>query len=301
MRERRWLPYAVMLVGVSAVSWSAILIREAEAPALIIASYRLALASIPVGALAAIQHRRAPEPVTSSTMWPMLLSAAFLAAHFGFWVSSLQHTSVVTSVVLVATQPLYVALASPLLLREKVEPYVWVALLIATIGAATMVAEDVGEGLGTLAGDAYAILGGMFAAGYLMVGRRVRPEVSWLRYIGIVYPATAALLLIATLIAGDALTGYSMKTYLMIALLALGPQLIGHSAINYSLAYLSAVIVAMMILLEPLGTTALAVVILDERPTAFELLGGALVVVGVYLAIRPRPEERLSDAITAAD
>ena len=231
----------------------------------------------------------------------MLLSAAFLAAHFGFWISSLQHTSVVTSVVLVATQPLYVALASPLLLRERVEPYVWAALLIAAIGAATMVAEDVGEGLGTLAGDAYAILGGMFAAAYLMVGRRVRPEVSWLRYIGIVYPATAVLLLAATLIAGDALTGYSMKTYLMIALLALGPQLIGHSAINYSLAYLSAVVVAMMILLEPLGTTALAAVILDERPTTFELLGGALVVVGVYLAIRPRPEERLPVEIAAAD
>ena len=111
MRERRWLPYAVMLVGVSAISWSAILIREAEAPALIIASYRLVLASLPVGSLAAIQHPRAPEPVTPSTTWLMLLSAAFLAAHFGFWVTSLQHTSVVTSVVLVATQPLYVALA----------------------------------------------------------------------------------------------------------------------------------------------------------------------------------------------
>ena len=301
MQERRWLPYAVMLVGVSAVSWSAILIREAQAPALIIASYRLVLASIPVGVMAAIQHRRAPEPVTSSTMWPMLLSAAFLAAHFGFWISSLQHTSVVTSVVLVATQPLYVALASPLLLRERVERYVWLALLVAAIGAATMVAEDVGEGLGTLAGDAYAVLGGMFAAAYLIVGRRVRPEVSWSRYIGVVYPATALLLLIAMLIAGDALTGYSMKTYLMIALLALGPQLIGHSAINYSLAYLSAVTVAMLILLEPLGTTALAAVILDERPTTFELLGGAMVVVGVYLAIRPRPEERLPVEIAAAD
>ena len=80
MRERRWLPYAVMLVGVSAVSWSAILIREAQAPALIIASYRLVLASIPVGVMAAIQHRRPPEPVTSPTMWPRLPSAPFLAA-----------------------------------------------------------------------------------------------------------------------------------------------------------------------------------------------------------------------------
>ncbi len=301
MQERSWAPFGVLLVGVSAVSFSAILIREAEAPALVIAAYRLVLASIPVGALAAWQHRRAPEAMSAATMWPMLLSAAFLAAHFAFWVTSLQHTSVVTSVVLVTTQPLYVAIASPLLLREKVERYVWVALLVATLGALTMAAEDIGDGWGTLAGDAYAALGGMFAAAYLMVGRRVRPDVSWLRYIGIVYPATAVFLFVAMLIAGDALTGYSLKTYVMIALLALGPQLIGHSAINYSLAFISAVVVAMMILLEPIGTTLLAAVILDERPTLFELLGGTLVIVGVFLAIRPQPEQRLAAEIAAAD
>ncbi len=301
MAERPWLPYTVLLIGVAAVSWSAILIREATAPFLIIACYRLALASVPVGAMALIQSRRSPEPFVAKTLLLMLLSGALLAAHFAFWISSIQHTSIVTSVVLVATQPLYVAIASPLLLREKVEPYVWVALLIATLGALTMVAEDLGDGFGTLAGDFYATLAGAFAAAYLMIGRSVRPTTSWTRYIGVVYTVSALCLFAALLIAGDDLTGYSTKTYVMIGLLALGPQLIGHSSINFSLAYLSAVVVAMAILLEPIGTTVLAAAILDERPTIAEMAGGVLVMIGVYLAIRPLREEHLDIEITSAD
>ena len=301
MAERPWLPYTVLLIGVGAVSWSAILIREATAPFLVIACYRMVLASLPVGALALVQHRRSPEPFVGKTLALMVLSGALLAAHFAFWVSSLQHTSVVTSVVLVATQPLWVAIASPLLLREKVERYIWFALLIATAGILLMTAEDISEGLGTLKGDLYAMLGGMFAAAYLMIGRSVRPTTSFTRYIGVVYSVSAICLFAALLISGDDLTGYSTKTYVMIGLLALGPQLIGHSSINWSLAYLSAVVVAMAILLEPVGTTALAVLILDEQPTIAEMVGGVLVLIGVYFAIRPRKEERLEAEVASAD
>lgn len=301
MTQRAWAPYAALGVGVVAVSWSAILIREAQAPALVIACYRMVLAGLPVGALALVQQQRAPEPTSRAAVAPLLLSAAFLAAHFGFWVTSVQRTSVVTAVVLVAAQPLYVALASPLLLGEKVERRVWLALLITTAGAVTMAAEDLGEGLGTVAGDLYAVLGGVFAAGYITVGRRVRPSVSWQRYVGTVYPTTAALLLAATLITGDALLGYSTKTWVMIGMLALGPQLIGHNAINWSLAYLPAVLVAIAILGEPVGATAWAAIILDEPPSAAEVAGGLLVLAGVYLALRPGAEEPMATEVSAAD
>jgi drug/metabolite transporter (DMT)-like permease len=288
------LAYAVLGAGVLAVSWAAILVRAADAPALIIASYRLGLAALPVGTLALWQQRRAPEAITRATIWPLLLSAAFLAAHFAFWITSLQHTSVVTAVVLMAAQPLFVAIASPLLLHEPIDRRVWLALAIASSGTAVMAAEDFGEGLGTLAGDLYALLGGMFAACYLIVGRWARPSTSWVRYVGVVYPVTALLLFATTLIAREPLTGYSTKTYVMIALMALGPQLIGHSSINWALGYLPAVIVALAILVEPVGATALAAIILDEYPSAPEIAGGLLVLVGVYVGLRPQRGETLT-------
>ena len=296
MKTAGWQPYVVLGIGVSAVAWAAILVREADAPALIIAAYRLGLAAIPMGALAVIQHRRAPEPISTGTVAPLVLSAAFLAAHFGFWIASLQRTSVVTAVVLMATQPLIVGIAAPLLLGEAVDRRVWLALAVALAGTAAMAIEDAGEALGTVVGDLYAVLGGIFAAGYLMVGRYARPGTSWLRYVGTVYPIAAVFLLASVLVAGDSFTGYSTKTLLMIGLLALGPQLIGHSAINWSLAYLPVMIVAMAILVEPVGSTFLATVILNERPSGVELAGGALVLAGVYLALRP---ERQAETVVA--
>ncbi len=301
MTERRWPPYAVLGVGVLAVSWSAILIREAAAPVLIIACYRMALAGLPMGALALIQQRRAPEPLSAASSAPLVLSGALLAAHFGFWIASVQRTSVVTAVVLVAAQPLYVALASPFLLGERVDRRVWLGLLVATAGALTMVGEDLGDGLGTVAGDIYATLGGLFAAGYLIIGRRLRPTVSWPRYVGTVYPITALLLLGAVLVAGESFTGYSTKTYVMIALLALGPQLIGHNAINWSLAYLPAVLVGIAILGEPVGATAWAALVLDELPSTLEIVGGLLVLVSVYLALRPQAGEVVPADAPAVD
>jgi drug/metabolite transporter (DMT)-like permease len=294
MNDRRLLAYAVLGIGVLAVSWAAVLVREADAPALVIASYRLGLAALPVGALAVWQQRRVPEAITRATVWPLLLSAAFLAAHFAFWITSLQHTSVVTAVVLMAVQPLFVAIASPLLLHEPVDRRVWLALAIASIGTAVMAAEDFGEGLGTLAGDLFALLGGVFAACYIIVGRWARPSTSWVRYVGVVYPVTALLLFATTLIAQEPLTGYSTKTYVMIALMALGPQLIGHGSINWALGYLPAVIVALAILVEPVGATALAAIILDETPTGPEIAGALLVLFGVYIGLRPERAETLA-------
>ena len=301
MNGHRALPGAALGVGVVAISWSAILIREADASALVIGSYRMVLASLPVGLLALVQHRRAPEPVSRGTVLPLLLSGLFLAAHFGFWITAVQRTSVVTAVVLVAAQPLYVALAAPLLLGERVDRRLWASFAIAAAGALIMASGDFGEGSETITGDVYAVLGGLCAAGYIIIGRRVRPSTSWIRYVGVVYPVTAVLLLAATLAAGDALTGYSTKTLVMMGMMALGPQLIGHNAINWALAYLPAVVIAIAILAEPVGTTALAALVLDEFPSALQLIGGVVVLTGVYLALRAEQEAPAAAEISAGD
>jgi drug/metabolite transporter (DMT)-like permease len=285
VRCGRRFEYLVLASGVVAVSWAAVLIREADAPALVIAAYRLGLAALPAGALA-LTTGRSRLGERGSWVWPVL-AGAFLALHFGFWIASLQQTSVVTSVVLVTTNPLFVGLASPFLLGERVPAATWAGIVVASLGAATMAAEDFGEGVGTVVGDVYALLGAVFGAAYLMVGRRARPQMSWLRYIGAVYPVAAVLLLASVLVAREPLTGYSAKTFLMFGLLALVPQLIGHSAINWALGYIPAALVAVAILGEPVGATALAALVLDETPSGVEMVGALLVLAGVYIALRP--------------
>ena len=132
MQQGRSQAYPVLAIGVAAVSCAAILIREADAPALVIAAYRLGLAAVPTGALALAAGR---QRVSQQGLWAWpLLAGTFLALHFGFWIASLQQTSVITSVVLVTMNPLFVGIASPFLLRERVPAATWAGIGIAQWG-----------------------------------------------------------------------------------------------------------------------------------------------------------------------
>jgi drug/metabolite transporter (DMT)-like permease len=122
--------------------------------------------------------------------------------------------------------------------------------------------------------------------GYLLAGRRLRQGLSLLPYISLTYSVAAAVTLVLCLFTGQRFTGYSSTTYLMFILLALVPQVIGHSAFNWALGYLSAPFVSVTILGEPVGATILAYLILNEVPTLLNLIGGAMILSGIYLASR---------------
>jgi drug/metabolite transporter (DMT)-like permease len=296
--------FAVLAAGVIAVSSAAVLIREAQAPALVIAAWRLALASLPLLLFAGARRRHGRPQGSllrlSSSSVLTALAGVFLALHFAFWVTSVKETSIATSVFLVTMAPLFVAIASGPLLGEKPEATTWLGLAIAAAGITLMVGDDVGAGGDTLRGDLFALLGALFAGGYFLAGRRLQSRgLGWLEYVTFVY-ATAALLLLALAVAaGEALSGYSTRTYAMFALLALLPQLIGHTALNRSLGVLPAVAVSIAVLGEPVGATLLGALLLGEEPTVLEVAGGALVLAGVYVGLRraigaqPRTSEGL--------
>lgn len=277
----------VLFVGVCAVSTAAVFIRQAEAPALVIAAYRLVLASTPLLLFALLRGDVLGGPRSKGARLLTALAGLCLALHFAFWIASVQQTSIVTSVVLVTAQPLFVALASGPLLREPPARGAWAGILLAAVGAAVMVMDDIGEGRDTLLGDFFAVLGAVFASGYFLAGRKARlAGLSWRAYVTQAYSVSAVVLVLLALLAGEAFTGYSGRTYLFLVLLALLPQLIGHTALNRSLGYLPAVSVTIAVLGEPVGATLLAALFLDERPTPLELLGGALVLAGVYAGLR---------------
>jgi drug/metabolite transporter (DMT)-like permease len=278
--------FAILALGVAAVSTAAVLIREAGAPSLVIATYRLVLASLPLLLLAGV--RRQPVlPEAGSLVLLTLLSGVFLALHFALWIAAVQQTSIVTSVVLVTTTPLFVGLAGGPLLGETPSRVIWIALAISGAGTLIMVFEDFDAGADTLIGDAFALLAAIFASGYLMAGRRLLGSGGgWLPYITVTYSTGALLLLGAALVSGEALGGYSARTYAFFVLLALVPQLIGHTAVNRSLGHLPAIVVSLAVLGEPVGATILAAVFLDEDPTLLQLCGGLLVLAGVAVGVR---------------
>lgn len=278
--------YSVLTLGVISVSFAAIFIRLAEAPPLVIAAYRLCLASLVVAPTAWIRSRQELRGLSRREVALALLSGAFLALHFGLWIASLSYTSVASSVVLVTANPIFVAIASYLLFRERLGRQGILGIVVCLVGAVLIGYGNWRLGPQPLLGGVLALLGALAVAGYLLIGRRLRQNIGILSYTALTYSSAALLLLVAALAFGHPLFGYSSTTYLMLVLLAVVPQLIGHTSLNWSLRFVSATLVTIAVLGEPVLATALAFAILDEVPTLTEVIGGILILGGIFVAFR---------------
>jgi drug/metabolite transporter (DMT)-like permease len=295
---------AALLTAILAVSTSSIFIRfaQAEAPSLVIAALRLAFATLLLAPIAWTRYRDELMSLRGDELGLMVLSGLFLAAHFATWISSLEYTTVASSVVFVSTGPLWVALLSPLLLNERLSRAAIVGLAIAILGGTIigvggacvwkdgLQCPNVSQILHGRAvwGNFLALAGAWAVSGYLIIGRklRTRRSLALIPYIFPVYGVAAIALLAVMLIAGESPLGYPASTYGWIFLLAAFPQLIGHSTYNWALRYLPASFVAVTTLGEPIGSAILAFFLLKETPTVIVISGGVLILTGIYLASR---------------
>ena len=287
---------AVLALAVLAASFSSIFIRlaQSEASSLVISTYRLAIASLLLSPILLFRYRGEILSISRNDTRLSLVAGLFLALHLGTWITSLEYTSVASSVVLVQTTPLMVAALSPLLLGEQISRYLLVGLLIAFLGSLIVGISDACGAEGCLQldelfrgtairGDLLALAGAAAGAGYVIVGRRVRRSVSLVPYIGIAYGAAAIVLLIASLFEGAPLFGFAPPTYLWLILLAVFPQLVAHTSYNWALGYVAAAVVSLVLLAEPVASGVLARLILDETPTTLRLVGGGLILTGIGL------------------
>jgi drug/metabolite transporter (DMT)-like permease len=298
---------AALVFAIVAVSTSSIFIRFAQedAPSLVIAALRLTFATLMLAPIAWTRYREELKSITRREILLGVISGLFLAAHFATWISSLEYTTVASSVVFVSTGPLWVALLSPMLLDERLSRAAIVGLGIAILGGTVIGLSDgcvwnagihcpdlghIMQGR-TAWGNFLALAGAWTVSGYLIIGRKLRSKLSLIPYIFLVYGISAIALMAMMFIAGQSPVGYPARAYGWIFLLAAFPQLIGHSTYNWVLRFLPATIVALMTLVEPICSAILAFFILRESPAAGVLLGGGLILVGIYLAARVRNGE----------
>jgi drug/metabolite transporter (DMT)-like permease len=293
----------VGIIGaILAVSTASIFIRFAQenAPSLVIAVFRLVIASMVLAPIVLTRNRADLLGLGRRDLVLGLLAGLFLALHFATWITSLEFTTVASSVVLVTTTPLWVALLSPLVLKESVTRPVIIGMILALLGGTIVGLSDSCRWSSGLVcppfnefvrgqaffGDFLALAGAWMAAGYLLIGRRLRSKMSLIPYIFVVYSMAAVILVIIMLLGRQSPFGFPPATYLWMLLLALIPQLLGHSTFNWALKYLPASFVAVTLLGEPIGSTILAFIILKETPSGLEFFGGGLILAGIYIASR---------------
>ncbi|NWF63360.1 MAG: DMT family transporter [Chloroflexi bacterium] len=298
-RARFLLPLA-LIAATLAVSTSSIFIRFAQAdnaPSLVIAALRIAFATILIAPVAIARHWDEIKRFSRRELLLGIASGIFLAAHFAAWITSLEYTGVTSSVVFVTTGPLWVALISPLLLKDHLSRRAVMGLALAVLGGTIIGLSDACAWNGRLAcpafgdllkgramwGNFLALMGAWAVSGYLIIGRKLRAETSLVPYIFLVYGMAAVALVLVMLVTGNTPFGYKPSTYGWIFLLAALPQLIGHTTYNWALKYLTATLVAVTALGEPIGSAILAFFILNETPSLMTIVGGIFILTGIFL------------------
>ena len=276
----------VLSVGVLVIATASILIRyaqNAQVPSLSIAAIRLGVSAAVLSVIVALRYAQWPQGITMRHGWLAVLSGACLAAHFATWITSLQYTSVASSAALVATTPLWVGIVARVWFKEALNRYRIIGMALTIAGSIGIAVSDQTASVGTnpLLGNLLAIVGAISGSAYFLLGRGLRSDIPLLHYIWMTYGAAAVVLLVAALGFGYTTVPAAGMTWLVLIGLALGPQLLGHTSINYAMRHLSALLVTIALLGEPVGSAILAFVLFQEQVAPLQVVG----LVGLLLGI----------------
>lgn len=286
MRFPPFNPYVAIVIGVISVSSSAILVKlVGDAPAGVIAFYRLFLAVVIMAPFVLFKYQNEIKQMSKRNWVLAILSGIFLAFHFIFWFESLNLTSVASSVTLVAMQPIFAFIGTYFFFGERFSVAAFISLFITIIGSIIISWGDFQvSGLAFL-GDLLALLGAAFVTGYFLLGQQLRRNHSLMAYTFVVYGVSSITLLIYNLLLNNNLVAYSGYHWAIFLVLAIVPTFLGHTLFNWALKWVSTSTISMAIVFEPIGASILAYIILHEAVTKHQWLGGMIVIFGLFLFI----------------
>lgn len=275
----------ILSCGLVAISFSSIFTKMCSAPAMTITFYRLGISSVLYFFLSQKEGAHWQAFQSHHIKWAVLSGLA-LALHFATWISSLSYTSVSSSTVLVVTSPVWVALGSAIFLREKLPWLMALGILFTLSGSIIISGADFAIDPSALIGNLLAIAGAVCAAVYLVIGRKLRADISTFQYVTVVYGTAAIFAVFFMILFKAPFYGFEWQTWALLFGIALLPQVVGHTSFNWALKYFSATVVSIFSLGEPIGATLLAWLLLGEKVQSVQLVGGIIILVGVLISLK---------------
>jgi len=213
-----------------------------------------------------------------------LISGIFLALHFASWIQSIQMTTIANSTILVSCSPIFVAAINYFLLKERITGKMIVGIGMSLIGTVIIgIGSSQGNGTAMILGNVLAFMGAVFVAGYLVIGGIVRKTVSAGVYVLIVYSVSAIALFFMCFASGTPVYPYPLKEFALFFLLAFFSSILGHTVYNYLMKYYSSTLISITTLMEPVFASLMAMIIFKEIPSAYTVLGGIIIIGGIYL------------------
>lgn len=215
-----------------------------------------------------------------------VLAGVFFAFDLAFFNTAVMRTSAATSTLLGNNAPVLVGLGSWFIFRKRPRPVFWMGLALALVGSATIVGGDAFRHTTLGAGDAMAIAASVFFAGYLLTVERARANIDTLTLTTVAVAASAATLLLLCLVLREPLSGFTLHAWLALIGLGLVSQIGGYLSVTYALGHLPATVTSVGLLAQAPLTALLAIPFLGESLVLTQVIGGALVIVGIYVVNR---------------
>jgi drug/metabolite transporter (DMT)-like permease len=283
MKKTAPIPTVIPLfIGIIAVSFSSIFVKWSSAPASIQGMYRLLITAVLM--LPFIRpHLAELKSLGRKKLAMLFASGFFLALHFLLWMGSLKLTTVSSSTIILALEPVFIVIGAFFIYKERTSRVAMIGMGVAIIGAVLIGWGDIGVSRDNLIGDLLSLLGTLAVSVHMLIGQKAVQQVAPYIYSFVVFLSATIVFAVYNVVCGISFTGYSGNDWTMFALLAIVPTVFGHLLFNWLLQYVSASTISMSILGEPVGSSLLAFLLLGEQMTLFQIIGGMLAISGLIL------------------
>jgi drug/metabolite transporter (DMT)-like permease len=276
----------LVLVGVFFTSLSSIIIRLSQAPALVISFYRMLFTVMLLLVPVLLKERKSIKSMHKKDLILCIISGVFLALHFASWIASINMTTISNSTILVSCSPIFVSLANFFILKEKFTSKMITGLSMSLVGTIIIaIGSKGGSTSSMMTGNFLAFMGAIFVAAYLVIGGIVRKNISAGAYVFVVYSSSVIILFFMCLLTNTPIYPYSPKEFLLFLALAVFCSILGHTVYNFLMKYLSATLISISTLCEPIFASLLALIIFKEIPSIYTIIGGTIILSGVFYYI----------------
>ncbi len=288
------LPYLALVVGIVCLGFSAIFVRAANAPGVVSSFYRMGIAAV-VFALPFARGRLGKSPLPKRGVFLALLGGLFFGLDMTFWSEGIMISGVTNPTLMANTAPAWVGIGALVFFRERLNGRFMLGLGLAILGAAIILGMDSVKEFSLGVGTAFGLVAGMFYGGFFLIAQRGRVHMDVISFFWFSVVGSTAVLLLIGLVRGVSFTDYPVQSYYYFLAAGLISQVVGWFAITYAQGFLPATIVSPTLLGQPVMTAVLAVVLLGEVLTSWQVLGGAAIIAGIYVVHRSRLGGRLSE------
>ncbi|GGG00833.1 multidrug transporter [Paenibacillus albidus] len=275
-------PYVLLFIAILSVSISSIMIKSSDTPTAIAGMYRLYISAIIM--LPFMPWKKIRSLRLNAKEWGnIFLAGLLLGLYFLFWMESLVYTSVASSMVILALQPLFVMIGSYFIFRERAGMLSVLCLLTALLGSVIIAWGDIGVSKEALIGDGLSLIGTILVSAYMLVGQKLSQKIDANFYSVLVFFLGGSVLLVTSMLNGFSLTNYDSSDWTYFLLLAIVPTIFGQYIFNRLLKSIGATTVSVGIIGEPVLAIMLAYIFLRETISVFQFVGGLITLLGMLM------------------